>query len=404
MANALILGDVHLGKGVNIGKSGIGSSLNSRIVDQINLLDWTLDQAEEMWVSDIIITGDVFEDTKPHPSLITIFISWIKKCQAHDVNVHIIMGNHDILRNGFIYTSPLDIISEVDLDNIFIYKDINTFIVGTTAFTMMPFRDRKSFSVNTSAEALNLLKDSLTYELASIPTTYTKVLVGHLAIEGSIPVGDEIDDLTNELFCPVNMFEGYDYVWMGHVHKPQVMKKSKPYVAHIGSMDISNFGETDHKKFIVGLNTNGEKFLENKDIWGIKYLPTRPLKKVSIVVPKDTVDSTVYVLDELKKLDAWDKAIVNVEVSLASPEIKSVNKSSIEKYLLSQGVFNVTKISESKKIGLVKKDSLNTIDTKMDVASAIKTYANTYVEDKMRPAFIELATEIHTTYKSEAKE
>lgn len=404
MANALILGDVHLGKGVNIGKSGIGSSLNSRIVDQINLLDWTLDQAEDMWASDIIITGDVFEDTKPHPSLITIFISWLKKCQAHDVNVHIIMGNHDILRNGFIYTSPLDIISEVDLDNIFIYKDINTVIIGTTAFTMMPFRDRKSFSVNTSAEALSLLKDSLTYELASIPTTYTKVLVGHLAIEGSIPVGDEIDDLTNELFCPVNMFEGYDYVWMGHVHKPQVMKKSKPYVAHIGSMDLSNFGETDHKKFIVVLNTSGEKFLENKDIWGIKHLPTRPLKKVSIVVPKDTVDSTVYVLDELKKLDAWDKAIVNVEVSLASPEIKSVNKSSIEKYLLSQGVFNVTKISESKKIGLVKKDSLNTIDTKMDVASAIKTYANTYVEDKMRPAFIELATEIHTTYKSEAKE
>lgn len=405
MTNALILGDVHLGKGVNIGKAGIGSSLNSRIVDQINLLDWTLDQAEDLWASDIIITGDIFEDPKPHPALITIFISWLKKCQAHDINVHIIMGNHDILRSGFIYTSPLDIISEVDLDNIFIYKDINTIIIGTTAFTMMPFRDRKSFSVNSSAEALNLLQDSLTYELASIPTTYTKVLIGHLAIEGSIPVGDEIDDLTNELFCPVNMFTGYDYVWMGHVHKPQVMKKSKPYIAHIGSMDISNFGETDHKKFIVALDVHGEPNNgPGSDIWGIRHLPTRPLKKVSIVIPKDTVDSTVYVLDELKKLNAWDKAIVRVEVSLASPEIKSVNKSSIEKYLLSQGVFNVTGVSESKKVALVKKDSLNTIDTKMDVASAIKTYANTYVEDKMRPAFIELATEIHTTYKSEAKE
>jgi DNA repair exonuclease SbcCD nuclease subunit len=404
MANALILGDVHLGKGVNIGKSGIGSSLNSRIADQVNLLDWTLDQAEDLFAHDIIITGDVFEETKPPTSLITIFISWLKKCQAHDINVHIIMGNHDILRSGFIYTSPLDIISEVDLDNVFIYKDINTIIIGTTAFTMMPFRDRKSFSVNSATEALSLLKDSLVYELASIPATYTKVLIGHLAIEGSIPVGDEIDDLTNELFCPVDMFTGYNYVWMGHVHKPQVMKKSKPYIAHIGSMDISNFGETDHKKFIVILSTHGEMFLENKDIWGIRYLPTRTLKKVLVVVPKDTVDSTAYVLDELKKLDALDKATVRVEVSLASPEIKSVNKSSIEKYLLSQGVFNVTAISESKKVALIKKDSNNTIDTKMDVASAIKTYANTYVEDKMRPAFIELATEIHTTYKSEAKE
>lgn len=404
MANVLILGDVHLGKGVNIGKTNAGASLNSRIVDQINLLDWTLDQAEELFAHDIIITGDIFEETKPHPSLITIFISWLKKCQAYDINVHIVMGNHDILRSGLIYTSALDIISEVDLDNVFIYKDINTFIVGTTAFTMLPFRDRKSFFVNSATEALSLLKDSLVYELASIPTTYTKVLIGHLAIEGSIFVGDEVDDEANELFCPVDMFTGYDYVWMGHVHKPQVMKKASPYIAHIGSMDISNFGETDHKKFIVVLNSHGEKVLGTKSIWDTRYLPTRPLKKVSVVVPKDTEDSTAYVLDELKKLDTWDKAIVRVEVSLASPEIKSVNKSSIEKYLTSQGVFNVTAVSESKKVALVKKDSNNTIDTKMDVASAIKTYANTYVDDKMRLAFIALATEIHTTYKSEAKE
>ncbi len=47
MSTAIILGDPHVGKGTNIGKSGIGSSLNSRIVDQLNLLDWTLDRALE---------------------------------------------------------------------------------------------------------------------------------------------------------------------------------------------------------------------------------------------------------------------------------------------------------------------------------------------------------------------
>jgi DNA repair exonuclease SbcCD nuclease subunit len=404
MSYAIILGDVHLGKGVNIGKSGVGANLNSRIVDQLNLLDWTLDQAEEFFSENIIITGDVFEDPKPHPALITLFISWLKKCQAHDVNVHIIVGNHDILRSGFVYTSPLDIVSEIDLDNVFVYKDINTVLLGSTAFTFMPFRDRKSFGVNSAAEAISLLRDSLVYELASIPSTYKKVLVGHLAIEGSIPVGDEIDDMTNELFCPVDMFTGYDYVWMGHVHKPQVMKKSNPYIAHIGSMDISNFGETDHKKFVVAFNVYGEVSPENSEPWGVRYLPTRQLKKVTITVPKDTEDSTAYVLDELKKLDAWDKSIVKVEIALAAPELKSVSKPSIEKYLTSQGVFNVTNISESKKIGLVKKDSNNTIDTKMDVASAIKAYSNTYVEEDMRSDFIELSMEIYNLYKAEAKE
>jgi len=401
MSLAIILGDVHLGKGVNIGKVGIGSNLNSRIVDQINLLDWTLDQAIDHHADHIIITGDIFEDPKPAPSLITLFISWLKKCQAYDVHVHIIMGNHDILRSGHIYSSPLDIISEVELDHVSIYKDTNTILIGTSAFTFLPFRDRKSFEVNSNTDALNLLKESLTYEIASIPVTYTKVLIGHLAIEGSIPIGDEIDDITNELFCPINMFVGYDYVWMGHVHKPQIMKKSSPFIAHIGSMDISNFGETDHKKHIIIFNCEPSI---NEIPWTSQNIPTRTLKKISVVVPKDIEDSTLYVLDELKKVDSLEKSIVRVEVSLSTPDLKSINKSSIEKYLTSKGVFNINGISESKKANLIKKSTTNIIDTKMDEPAAIKAYADAHVDAHLRADFIELSMSILNTYKEGIKE
>ncbi len=399
MSHAIILGDVHLGKGINIGKTGVGANLNSRVADQLNLLDWTLDQAVERHAGHIIITGDVFEDPKPHPSLITMFIAWLKKCQAYDVHVHIILGNHDMLRTGMVFTSSLDIINEMDLDGIDVYKDINTIYIGSTAVTMMPFRDRKSFSCNSNAEALALLRDTLVYELASAPVTYKKVLVGHLAIEGSIPIGDEIDDMANELFCPLDMFNGYDYVWMGHVHKPQVMKKGNPYIAHVGSMDISNFGETDHKKYIVIVDCETDNKFE------IEYIPTRPLKKVVVSVPKDTDDPTQYVIDQIKKeTQDFNRSIVKVEVALTAPELKSVNKASIEKYLTEQGVFNVTNISESKKVALIKKDASNTIDTKMDVASAIKTYAQTYVDASQRDDFVSLAMDIYNMHKAEAKE
>src|SRR5574337_42535 len=388
MTNAIILGDVHLGKGTNIGKGGVGSTLNSRIVDQLNLLDWTLDRAVEHHADHIIVTGDVFEDPKPHPVLIVLFMSWLKKCQVHDVNVHVIRGNHDILRTGHVYTSPLDIITEAELEKVHVYKDVDTVIIGTTAFTMVPFRDRKSFSVGSNADAIALVRDSLVYELASIPSTYHKVLIGHLAIEGSIPIGDEIDDLTNELFCPLSMFAGSDHVWMGHVHKPQVMKKKNPYIAHIGSMDISNFGETDHKKIIVVIDCDSGTWLQEN-------LPTRPLQKISVSIPKDTADTTAYVLEELKKAGVQDKAIVRLDVSLTSPDLQSVNKAAIEKYLTGQGAFNVTAISESKKVNLIKKDINNNIDSKMDVSSAIKNYAKTYIEDVTRAPFIELAMEIY---------
>jgi len=396
----IILGDVHLGKGINIGKGGIGATLNSRIADQINLLDWTLERAVEHGVDDIIITGDVFEEPKPHPALITIFIAWLKKCQAYGVHVHVILGNHDMLRSGMVFTSPLDIVVEMDLENVSVYKNTNTITIGTTALTLLPFRDRKCFSVSSNADAIGLIRDSLVYELAGIPISYTKVVVGHLAIEGSIPVGDEIDDVTNELFCPLNMFTGYDYVWMGHVHKPQIMKKKNPFIAHIGSMDISNFGETEQEKHIVIFDCNARK-----DHYITETLPTRPLRRLTITVPKDTEDTTAYVLDEIKKANPnYSQAIVRVEVSLAVPELQSINKGQIEKYLTLQGAFNVTGISESKKLALIKKDTSGiAIDTKMDVPTAIKAYADKYVDVSVRAEYIEESMDIYDTFIAEGK-
>ena len=66
---------------------------------------------------------------------------------------------------------------------------------------------------------------------------------------------NEIDDCITELFCETEMFNKYDYTWLGHIHKPQVLSK-KPYIGHIGSMDISDFGEKNQEKFIVLFDSN----------------------------------------------------------------------------------------------------------------------------------------------------
>src|SRR5882672_10952979 len=100
MSVSLILGDLHIGAGISIGKPGIGTALNSRTIDKINLLDWVFDIAYSRQVENIILTGDIFEDPKPHPTLITLFLSWLKKCSNNNLQVHIIIGNHDIIRSG----------------------------------------------------------------------------------------------------------------------------------------------------------------------------------------------------------------------------------------------------------------------------------------------------------------
>jgi exonuclease SbcD len=387
MAITVILGDPHVGRSLTLGRAGIGSELNSRVVDQLNILDWVLLKSIEEGAENIIITGDVFEDTKPHPTLIALFMSWLKSCSASDVSVHIIQGNHDILRSGQFYVSALDVISEAEIENVFVYKDIATIHTSGASFTLIPFRDRRSFDTSSNLEALSLLSSKFPYELAEINRNFHKVVIGHLTIDKAIPVGDEIDDLTNELFCPLEMFEGYDYVWMGHIHKPQILQKH-PYIAHIGSMDLSNFSESEHTKLITVFDSSKSqpfKYLE---------IPTRPLKQISISVPFDIVDSTNFVSNKILTSDSLSKAIIRLNVSFDNPGAISLDRKKIEEDLNSMGAFYISRIDEHRKISSIKKDENNKIDNTITEGTAIKMYADMNIEEEMKSSFTTLANSL----------
>jgi DNA repair exonuclease SbcCD nuclease subunit len=387
MSATLIIPDLHIGKGTSIGKPGIGAALNSRIVDQINLLEWAFERALEFMVARIILTGDVFEDAKPNPTIIALFVAWCKKCIDNNIEIHIVVGNHDIVRNGSFISSAFDIITAFEMESIFIHKNINTLYFDDVSFTLIPYRDRRSSNTLSNTEALKSLVQKLPYELAMTSLYGAKVVVGHLAIEGSIFVGDEISDMGNELFCPIDMFKDFDFTWMGHVHKPQVFSKS-PYVSHLGSMDLSDYGETDHTKVVV--------IFDPKKSEPYKYLevPTRPLKQISISVPQGTIDTTQYAVDAVMKFKTLSKAIVRATFTLESPELPSIDRTKIEKSIMGLGAFHISRISETKKVAVIKKIDNENIDSDVNETTAIQMYAKENIEKEIQSDFINLATSI----------
>lgn len=385
------MGDAHIGKGLSIGKSGIGFTLNSRLVDQINLLDFTLDKCIENSVKDLFLTGDIFEDPKPSSQIINLFISWVKKVSINNINLHIIIGNHETQRSGNYYTSPLDIISELEFENVFVYKSISTIHLEGYSITLLPFRDKRSFNVESNEAAIEKLSQILKYEVASIPVHYKKIIIGHMAIEGSIPIGDEISDMSNELYLTKDILKDYDYCWQGHIHRQMVMSKS-PYIAHVGSMDLSDFGEDGQEKILIHFSEDLKNNFEH-----IK-LPVRPLKKISITVPKDTL-STDYVIAEINKLDNLAKAIVKLEVILSVPELLPIDRTKVEKALTSKNIFFLSKIIETKKAAAIKQ-KVESLDTMIDEEAAIKLFANTFIEKDLRSDFISLAISISKEVQS----
>ncbi len=391
MNNSIFAGDFHLGKNTNLGKTSIGNTLNSREVDQFNILDWILDQCVENHADHLFLKGDIFEEPKPNINLVSTFLGWLKKCSDFGITVHIIIGNHDVLRVENTYISPLDIVEQSEIENIHVYKNIDTIFIDNIAYTLLPFRDRKSLNCSSNKEAVDQIAGMLDYELALIPKHYKKVLLGHLALEGSLFVGDEVDDMDNELFLPIEIAKKYDYSWFGHVHAPQVLNKS-PYVAHIGSIDISNFGESKHDKILVLFNDNG--FSEIK-------IPNRKYNNISIVIPKEITDTTEYVLNALKGFEIKNN-IVKLEVNLEDGSSVALDKSKIEKELKDSGVFNLSSFTQTKQTKAVKKNS--SVDTKIEFSDAIKKWSESEIEADEKEDFISACNDILNIFKLGNKE
>lgn len=381
----IILGDVHCGKGTGIGRPASGQTgINSRIQDQLDLLYWVLKQAIENAVKAIIITGDVYEDPRPHPAFINYFMTWLKQCEKDGVEVHIIAGNHDIIRTGSYTISALDIVSSVEMLGAKVYKNVDTINFDGVSVTLVPYRDRRMYEVETTEEALEILKGEYMPELSKIPEGNKRVLVGHLALEGSIRIGDEIDDELNEIFCPSEAFKDWEYTWMGHVHNPQIMheytKKEPYYVAHVGSMERSDFSKHEMlgRKLIVLFDSDksGPGIYEEID------LPNRNIHKLEISVPKrkDTTEFVIDYIDIFNKENSLKDAIIKLEVKLAA-DVSNVDRSKITEHLYENiKAHYICYFSESRMVENVVIDSDSLIDNSMTPETSINAFWNN-VED-----------------------
>lgn len=399
MSKTLIVGDIHIGKGLNIGKPSIGNSYNSRILDQIKLLDWIIDQIHENDVDQVILTGDIFEDTRPEYYLFNIFIDFLKRINLEGIDCHIISGNHDIKRSGNVFSSVLDLISNYDFDHVFYHKTLTTIHTKGASFTLLPYKDRRGMNIDTIDDALNSIEECISYESLGIPHEDLKVLVGHLALDGALYIGDEVDDFQNEIICPLSLFLNYDYTWMGHVHKPQVLSRN-PYISHIGSLDLSDYGETGHTKILILFDPNSEDHYREIPV------PSRPLRRLRISVPENN-NSTDYVLSALKEHNeilSYKSAYVKLEITIIG-EQQGIEKKKIEEFIYSLGAYFITNISESRSISVVTQEKRELVDNTVDPKSAVKLYSSTqkFKDDDEKNNFMNECLSVIDEHKESGK-
>jgi DNA repair exonuclease SbcCD nuclease subunit len=369
----LIIPDIHLGKGLNIGKDSSGIGMNSRIIDQKVLLDFAKQVAIEEKVTSITLLGDIWQETNPKPAVVYVFLDWLLSCTNNDIKVNIIHGNHDYVRSGSNKISMLDCIDISKIKNCRIFNSIETILEDNVAITYVPFTDRRQLEANTINEAI----DKLSLIIKSSADKFESkcnILFGHLALENSIWIGDEIADDTNEIFCPLKMFNEFDFVFMGHIHNPQILQQ-KPFIAHVGSLDRTAFTGPDSgdKALLLFDSTPGT-------VDKIK-LPCRNLCDFTIIIPKDVKDETQFIIDEIsKEKSRLNDSIVRIKVEGSSAETNYVDKNHIYSALSKLGVFHVSSLNETRYNQQVLTKNID-ITEGMDHFSAVDKFVGIMKED-----------------------
>lgn len=229
--------DLHIGK--NIYEFNM-------LEDQKYILKEILQIAKEEQVDAIVLAGDIYDRSVPGTEAVKV-LEWFLLEALSLAKVFMIAGNHDsaerlsfgasLLAKSGLYIAGGKEVQEIILDDAF----------GKVAFHLLPFVKPAVAEASDSQEAvekqLKRLQENWNAADRHVVVTHFFVCAG-----GKEP---EISDSEQHSYVgglenvDAALFEAYDYVALGHIHKPQCMRKGKVYYA--GSPLCYSFSECSTK-------------------------------------------------------------------------------------------------------------------------------------------------------------
>lgn len=240
----LHIADLHIGKRVN--------EFNM-IEDQKFVLEQILQMAREEKTDGVLIAGDVYDKSQPSVEAVELFDEFLTKLTELGQLVCIISGNHDsperlsfgnriFQKNGLYIAGVFDgTLHKITLEDE--HGAVNIYMLPFLKPAMVrPFFEQPAESYD---EAVRIA-----ISMAKINTNERNILLAHqFVVSGtqqpehseseSISVGglDNVD---------VSAFDAFDYVALGHLHRPQGIGRDN--VRYAGSPLKYSFSEVYHQK------------------------------------------------------------------------------------------------------------------------------------------------------------
>ena len=251
----LHVSDLHIGKRVN------GMSM---LDDQRYILRQILDIAEKHQVSVLLIAGDIYDKASPSAEAVTVFDAFLTDAVAAGLRVLAIPGNHDsaeriayaqgLLEKQGVCLPPVYAgeVERVELEDEH----------GPVEFWLLPFLKpgdvRRFFPDEEIGDDYSAALRAV-LSACNIDQGKRNVVLSHQLVTAYGKAPDRADDeikLGGMDNVDVSVYDAFDYVALGHVHRPQ--RVGRDTVRYSGSPLKYSFSEARYGKS-VALVDLGEK-------------------------------------------------------------------------------------------------------------------------------------------------
>ena len=247
----LHISDLHLGKRLNE---------FSLLDDQAYILQAILDKVDALAPQAVVIAGDVYDKPLPPAEAVTLLDGFLWALQQRRTEVLLIAGNHDsaerlafgarLMAGSGVHIAPVydGHVTPVTLTDAY----------GPVHFYLLPFVKTahvKRFYPDADIAATT---DALAAAIRAMgmDETQRNVLVAHQFVTGAARTESEEISLGGADNVDAAVFDGIDYVALGHLHGPQSVGRET--VRYCGTPLKYSLSEAGQEKSVT-LVTLGEK-------------------------------------------------------------------------------------------------------------------------------------------------
>lgn len=258
--------DLHIGKVVNE---------FSMLSDQEHILDQLLQIIEEEKVDGLIIAGDVYDRSIPPADAVTVLDNFLSKLIERNIKVFLISGNHDsperigfastILQSKGLYISSNfnGEVKKVTLEDK--YGNVNLYLLPFMKPATIKYY-RKNENIVTYEDGVKALVDTLEIDNKERNILVTHHFITNAGRKPELSDSETMISLGGIDNIDASVFDDFDYVALGHIHRAQEI--GKKHIRYAGSPIKYSFSEVFHQKSValIELSEKGEINITLKEL------------------------------------------------------------------------------------------------------------------------------------------